>query len=113
MTTSTSMTRGTRECAPDLVRTRCTPRQRTCGCGGGKGADRIRLDLLTIAPFGGKSPKKKVLEARGGAGRDRLIGSSTGVADRLIGGRGSDHADGRAGKRDYCVAEKTVRCERP
>ena len=81
---------------------------------GDAGADRIRLDgPLIYHLFGAEPVKTRQLVALGGRGPDVLIGSNYEVADRLVGGRGRDGADGRKGHRDYCVAEVTRRCERP
>jgi hypothetical protein len=81
---------------------------------GDAGADRIRLDgPLNYYLFGGKPVKTGQHVAQGGRGPDVLIGSDYKVADRLVGGRGRDRADGRKGQRDFCLAEVTRRCERP
>jgi hypothetical protein len=81
---------------------------------GDAGADRIRVDgPLNYYLFGGKPVETRQHVALGGRGPDVLIGSDYGVADRLVGGRGRDRADGRKGHRDYCRAEVVSRCERP
>ena len=80
---------------------------------GDAGADRIRIDgPLNYYLFGGKPVTTRQHVARGGRGPDVLIGSDFGVADRLLGGRGHDRANGRKGHRDYCLAEVTRGCER-
>jgi hypothetical protein len=81
---------------------------------GDAGADRIRIDgPLNEYLFGGKPVKTRQHVALGGRGPDVLIGSDYEIADRLLGGRGLDRADGRKGHRDYCLAEVTRSCERP
>ena len=81
---------------------------------GDAGADRIRVDgPLNYYLFGGKPVTTRQHVARGGRGPDVLVGSDFGVADRLLGGRGRDRANGREGHRDYCLAEVTRSCERP
>ena len=81
---------------------------------GGAGGDRV---LLQGSPgyrlFGGSPVDVKRQVALGGGGPDVLRGTTQRQADRLVGGPGRDRADGRAGNRDYCRAERAVRCERP
>ncbi len=96
-------------------------RVRTVGGQGGQEitATGCRLDLhggagndVLRAQFPGSSVCGKVarrFELLGGSGRDRLRGSQ--FADRLIGGRGHDVADGRGGI-DTCQAEVRRSCER-
>jgi len=99
---------------------------------GGGGADRILATgddvvvrgqgggdhvLLLGSPgyvlFGGVPVATKRQVALGGAGPDVLSGTGQRRGDRLLGGAGRDRAKGRAGQRDYCVAEITRGCERP
>ena len=75
------------------------------------GRDRIRLlGSAGLSPVGDAGKRQQV--ALGGGGRDVLVGT-TGDRDRLVGGPGKDRADGRKGRRDFCAAEVTLRCERP
>jgi len=78
----------------------------------GSGNDRIELQgTAGISPTGDAGPKQQV--ALGGRGNDVLLGTTSTRPDRLVGGPGKDRADGRAGRRDFCSAEVTRRCERP
>ena len=76
--------------------------------------DRIRLlGSPGYLLFGGSAVKTRRQVALGGRGPDVLTGTTQRRSDRLVGGRGRDRANGRAGRRDYCFAEITRRCERP
>lgn len=75
------------------------------------GRDRIRLLGTAGISLTGDPARRQV--ALGGRGNDVLIGTSSTRPDRLVGGPGRDRADGRAGRRDFCTAEVTRRCERP
>jgi Ca2+-binding RTX toxin-like protein len=70
---------------------------------GGGGAD-----LLAVS-FSGDVCVRGGARLRGQHGDDVLRGSSLG--DRILGGKGRDGANGRAGN-DLCVAEKEEACER-
>ncbi len=91
---------------------------------GGVGSDRIWLLGPPPGRQDGDTPSgPRIIRhvAFGGPGADRLYGTSPYSADRkkwshpdrLIGGPGHDHANGRDGNHDYCVAEVTKNCERP
>ena len=71
-----------------------------------------RLQLFGSARFTTPPDARRQQVALGGAGADVLVGT-TGSRDRLIGGPGNDRANGREGRRDYCTAETSLRCERP
>ncbi len=74
------------------------------------GADRLRLEHdQTLRPYPASLFRRVAL---GGPGADELRGATDAHGDRLVGGPGRDHADGRGGARDYCDAEVTRRCER-
>jgi len=76
------------------------------------GAD--RLELGGTADLDEAPGIRNQQVALGGAGRDVLLGTADDrERDRLVGGPGRDRADGRKGRRDYCSAEVTRRCERP
>lgn len=78
---------------------------------GQAGRDRIKLlGTAGLDPSGRSGDRQQV--AFGGRGPDVMVGT-TGHGDRLVGGPGKDSANGRKGRRDYCSAEVTKRCERP
>ncbi len=78
---------------------------------GGRGRDHITLQGSGALAEVAGHPKRQI--GRGGRGNDVLIGTDARRGDRLVGGRGRDRADGRAGSHDVCRAEVTRRCERP
>lgn len=82
---------------------------------GGAGPDRLafgdRYDFNS--PNSDWVPRRNRRSAYGGRGGDRLYGSGDKQADRLIGGPGRDRANGRHGKRDYCIVEAVKRWARP
>lgn len=93
----------------------------------GRGADRVYAsgddvlvrgqaggDRIVLGGSAGIRPRRPVpwrQVALGGAGPDLLRGTTDKRMDRLVGNRGRDRADGRAGRRDLCLAETTTRCE--
>ncbi|SED10488.1 hypothetical protein SAMN04489844_3683 [Nocardioides exalbidus] len=95
----------------------------------GDGADRVFAAGLDVVARGQAGPdrievvggegrfesgvKHRRRVALGGPGADKLVGADDARADRLVGGKGRDRADGGKGRRDYCSAEVTRRCERP
>lgn len=81
---------------------------------GQRGGDRITLlGSPGYRLFGSEPPETRRQVALGGRGPDILKGTSQRRPDRLVGDRGRDYADGRAGERDFCDAETIRRCERP